>query len=406
MEDAIRPHLFDDVGQGAAILQRELPKFSSTTEKSRFAEVTRQYVVERDARMTAMEAGTLFYSLQSDLGRESRVAMLPRPPRPKRPWTDNPPGPALFATARPNEWTGPAFGKILEAAPHGFSPDEMVYLQMIASAALWRDWDRVARASSMDAFGASVVLPLAKDMSFAEVPVVHFVKLKEVAYASASRAAYYMARKQLDSAEFVLKSTASFGFVMADNASNLLEQLIGIVIVGIGRDALIRFYAVTGNASGGHLKTARDSALAIRNARSEATDLVAAGGSAPTPSAPVARARMLAGAMRPGMQRSIRMQYLAFVGITPCTNLRELAFGPDPDVREAFDRARREIARFPSDSAQIDLMYESSARGYSGVERTASTRVGLALASFAGMLLHNPRVRGCAEMLFASSELF
>ena len=65
---------------------------------------------------------------------------------------------------------------------------------------------------------------------------------------------------------------------------------------------------------------------------------------------------MLANARDTLLSRAARFQGLAGLATLPCTNVREMIFGPDPDILGAFDAARRNLARFPSDSARIDAL--------------------------------------------------
>ena len=54
-----------------------------------------------------------------------------------------------------------------------------------------------------------------------------------------------MSINQRDSAEAMLRAVVSFGFTLVDNSTNLIEELNGAVIVGVGRSALGEYYRVT-----------------------------------------------------------------------------------------------------------------------------------------------------------------
>ena len=90
---------------------------------------------------------------------------------------------------------------------------------------------------------------------------------------------------------------------------------------------------------------------------------------------------------------------------SPCTNARELAFGPDNDVRVAFDKAPSELVSFPSDSALIELLAKGPASGPGRGSYSVPARVALAAASASGTLLHNRRIRGCADQLIRLAGL-
>jgi hypothetical protein len=384
---------------GSAIFEQTLPRFANTSEKSRLAEIVRPFTLPRDSRISPLEAGRAFYALSPPRAQSGPFRMQPYPPRPPRPWTGHPPAPGLFTTARPDSWDGPASTKILEAVGRGFSADELAWLQAIATAPVWRDWAAVARAPAGDILGASLVLPFARNVTHMEIPIARYAAIKEVAYASLSRAAWHMARKQNDSAEVTLRETISAGFFLADNATFLIDQLIGVVIVGIGRDGLTRFYTITGNPAGPRLKARHDSAMAAREARQESVELDSAGGAAPIRNAPAARRRVLALATSPLVHRALRLEMLIVLGMAPCTNVREMVFGPDKEIRDAFAKARKELARYPADSAALDLIAESTERGFPRSEWDLRSRLVLGAASTIGAVLHNRRIRGCTELL-------
>src|SRR5450759_5940407 len=89
------------------------------------------------------------------------------------------------------------------------------------------------------------------------MPILRVAATKELAYAGVSRAAYYLALGQRAEAEAALKSIIGFGFAIIDNGTFAIDGLIGRVIVGIGRDALERFYTLTGNLRAAAVVAAR-----------------------------------------------------------------------------------------------------------------------------------------------------
>lgn len=323
----------------------------------------------------------------------------------------------MFATAKSEFWTGPPSVLILDAATHGFSPGEMAYLRMVATAPVWHQWGIVARAGAGDIIGTSVVLPFSANANWMSVPVAKVSVTKELAYAGASRAAYFLATKQKDSAETVLSETISVGFFLVDNATTSLERLIGISIVGIGRDGLAKYYIATGNPEGPRINARVDSILAARELGREALELDSAARGAAVRTASSARRQLLALATKESAHRSSRVYSLGLLGMAPCTNVRELMFGPNQDVRAAFEKARKDLARYRSDSAIVDMMEENASRGFPDVVRVQvvadgpnpsasglrlnrlATRLELGAASFAGAVTHNRRIRGCAELV-------
>lgn len=378
---------------GSVLIEVAMPKFGSTNEKARMAELARAFVLAPDATLSATDAGTMFYAMQGPR-RSNGIDMLPVPPRPARPWTDAPLPAGNFGTAKPLGWAGPASTKILARVQGGFSPEELRYLQMVASAPVWADWDRVARARAIDVLGTSLAMPVSEGVTVEAIPIPKFASLKELAYASVSRAAYHLTRNQRDSAEHSLRATISVGLVMSDNAVTLIERLIGVVIVGIGRDALIQLYDITGNPAGRRLQARVDSALRAREAREDA-DMTLMETPIGQITAPAARRRALTLAGSPQIHRSLRLEMLMVLGWTPCTNLRELIFGADEEVREVFARARRELVRFPSDSLLVALSEVGPLRHANAPAKTLFER----MSKVAGAVTANPRLAGCMRLM-------
>ena len=83
--------------------------------------------------------------------------------------------------------------------------------------------------------------------------------------------------------------------------------------------------------------------------------------------------------------------------MTSCTNVRELLFGPRADVLDSFTRARRDLARYPSEQAFIDLIQRTpnSNSLFSDDPSSPVRQVLVGASTIAGVVLHNPRLMGC-----------
>lgn len=383
-----------------SLLQRGLSRLSDSDEKARIADVARPYALPKDSSLTPRVAGIAFLAMG---GYQSGFpGMLPYPPLVERTWDHVKMADGLFKNLRGGAWLGPSSTGILEAASHGVSPDELAYMSMVAKAPIWNKWNVLARARQFDMLGATFVLPLDDKAFLPSMPIPRYTATKEVAYASVTRAAYFLAQKQLDSAEFTLRSTISVGLTFADGANSVFDRLIAFVITGIGRDALARFYTITGNPEGARLRAHYDSVSAVFNSRQERVAETTASGTSTTMSLPVARARTVALAMDNKTHRSMRMEALQLLSLTRCTNLRELAFGSDNDVRKAFQVAEKELVRFPSDMEYIRLARETVERTPTadavGIEVSPFMRwIGYPSLSVAEAVTRNPRIRGCAN---------
>ena len=128
---------------------------------------------------------------------------------------------------------------------------------MVATAPLWTQYDLIARAPAVDILGGRFVMPFPDDALIFQMPILRFAATKELAYAGVSRAAYHLAVGERAEAEAALRSIIGFGFAIIDNGTFVIDGLIGQVIVGIGRDALERFYTLTGDPRAAAVVAAR-----------------------------------------------------------------------------------------------------------------------------------------------------
>jgi hypothetical protein len=375
-----------------------IPKFRNTLAKARLAELARPFGVARDSTIAPLQAGFAFATLNGP--GPGAFPELPHPVLATPPWR-GPMAAGLFPTARPIYYSGPANRTILQAARRGFSAQELSYLERLAHADVWPYFSTVARAPVVDFAGGRFRLPFPDSASAAELPIPRFAATTELAYAGVSRAAWFLARGQRDSAEITLREIISFGFALKDDGRNAIATLIGSVVVGVGRTALEQFYAITGNPLAGRLRAVRDSAEAV--AETLAADTAELVRSPPLSSIPVMRHELVVQSRNPRLPPGVRMDLLQALSWSPCTNLRELVFGPDQDVRDAFADARTTLTRFASDSALLQLLYENPerARSLDGFIESPGFVGGLLLksADLVGGVLGNARISGCSRLV-------
>ena len=367
----------------------------NTRSKIERMEPLRPFSVPTDPTITPMRAGLAFNALQPKLENGN----FPSPQLPSRPeatWRNAPLTDDMFPTARQGSYNGPASGKILEAVAHGFSIQEMEFLRTLATAPVWREFDLIARAPAVDFIGGQFVIPFAPGATMNQMPTPRFAATKEMAYAAVSRAAYHMAIGQRDSAETILRSIVSFGFAEIDNGATLLEQLIGTVNVGIGRDALQRYYLITGDPRAGTAPLA-PTLYEAANPPNFFDPLAHASSRAEL------RQELIAKSANPVLHRAERYESLYLLSASSCTNVRELLFGTRTDVTDAFRAARRDLARYPSERAMVDLIDRSGAspspyllNGTGPVEKLV-----ISTATIAGAVLGNPRLAACTRIILA-----
>jgi hypothetical protein len=306
--------------------------------KMLIAEVNRPLELPKDPSITPMEAGLAFAALEPPRNLPTPYRMRTPKLRAHRVWQQATLTPDMFRTARPFISGGPLAQEVIEATAAGFTPAEKAYLHEVGTAPLWREFDRVARAPAVDMVGGRFELPLTGDAGWESMPVPNYKAIKELAYASSTRAAWFLANGQRDSAEAALRAVISFGFAMADNGSTLMDELMGAVVIGVGRDALQHFYTVTHDPRSVPAQPTREQIAAARIVAFP-RDLEAA------------RKALMARVNDPHVTRAERYETLRMLAFSTCTNGREFLFGRRDDVRSAMDKARADLARFPSERA-------------------------------------------------------
>lgn len=371
----------------ARVFYQPNPSLSS---RRAIVEPVRTFMLSRDPSITPTQAGAALNAIQYTPMDVPGYTLIEPAARAVLPWKVTTLAPDLFPTARPYLYDGPSSNSILEAAAKGFSPREMAYLRTLSTAPVWRDVDLVARAPAVDMVGGRLRIPFGTEASPEQLPLPGSRASRDLAYASVSRAAYYMASGQPAEAEQTLRTTVSYGFALIDNATSVMDALIGQIIVGIGRDALQRFYAIQ------HDPRAASPAL-------RAPVRVSGRPSASSRPAPLAldeaRRRMLARVNDPSVPLGERFESLQNLSVSSCTNVRELMFGPRAEVSAAFDHARQTLARFPSERALVDLA--SRQPSITGAPHWNGLFQALAVssASVGGVVLHNPRLAACTRIL-------
>ena len=210
-------------------------------ERIQLVERLRPLMLPKDASITPMQAGLAFSALQpvdrNELFPRVTAATVPTAattaavasttisasaPSTKVdisatapeewPWRKHKLSPGMFKSAGPSApaFSGPSPDHIIEVTPWGFSASELAYLREIAEAPLWKNYDLVAAANAVDMVGGRFQLPFKTDAFAPQMPRALYPGTKELAYASMSRAAYFLAIGERAKSEAALRATVSF----------------------------------------------------------------------------------------------------------------------------------------------------------------------------------------------------
>ncbi|MEA3244549.1 MAG: hypothetical protein U9Q74_00185 [Gemmatimonadota bacterium] len=369
------------------------PSIENTLAKRYAADAMRPYALPRDAAITPLDAGIALSSMgTAPKGAGAGFTYRTLDHRPDVPWRHMEFADALFPGARRSPYNGPDPMSIVAAAARGLTPAQRAALRPYGTAEVWATFDRVVRAPQVDIVAGRFVLPFGPEARASWMPITKFTESKELAYAGVARAAWLLSEGRRTEAEAALRGVISFGFVFVDNGTTLIEELIGDVIVGIGRAGLRDLYAATGDAR----------LAALDAAVTEAQRLSQAGSPAPWPRGPFAdsRAGMLEMSTRPGrLTLPERVETLYAVTSTTCGSTRDLVLGESPGVRAAFEAVRRDYAGLPGQRAVVDLIERQPLDGLS--RQQASSGPGGQFVDAISRAYFNPRIASC----FAGNRL-
>ena len=373
---------------GSAAFQALLPEFEGMVEKRRYAELGRRYQLPPNPTVTALEAGRSYYAL-SMAGYTSTEAPYehPVPRRLRGEWfpDDNP-----FGKYPPN------LDDLMSMAVEGFNAEQTEYLARLAAHPGHQEIGVIARAVEMDALGARLKIPFSESQFWLSLAVQRFAGLKEAAYAHLAKAAMELSRGRVEDAETTLRETVSFGLLLGDDGPFLIEALIGFVITGIGRGGLEAFYRATGREKElSELTTARDSVDALREALAVETARMSSIFDVRNPRE--VRRTINALVMDSTALRSLRWELFGNLAFAPCTNVRELVFGPSSEHLDVVARVRESLVRYPSEAALFDLMEDTPNRMAGPSKKFLPNRL-YRLGRTVGLLLGNPRLEGCTAV--------
>jgi hypothetical protein len=178
------------------------------------------------------------------------------------------------------------------------------------------------------------------------------MRVQEAASANVARAAWLVSQGRQAEAETAIRETISVGLLLMDEGTEVIEGIIGTSITAKGRSALVSFYDATGRpVEARALRAAYDSVVnrnvTLDSARAEAAVVL---------DVPALRRQLIGDVRNPSLSREQRWNLAHITMYVQCTNMRELMFGPDDDLRAMLEVARRELVRYPSEAAVFRML--------------------------------------------------
>jgi hypothetical protein len=337
---------------GPILAEIAVPSFLSVQEMAGAAEALRRYRVPRDRSIAPADAGTALQDL-AFVG----ASVSPEP------WERGPttrydqgwfPDPDYF----PDPFSETAAADVISRPLADFSEAEQAALRQAAAHPAHAEFHVLAQAELVDVVNGRWVLPFPDSLTFQDLPWPRFPAFRTAALAQVAKASVEVSSGQPAVAEATLRDLISTGFLLVDQGPTLIDNLMGVVMVNMGGDALEAFYR--------------------RVDRPEDADALGLARAAAAASARKARAGLIPEDIHSLLQgvpdlveteealRGLRWEYFAtFNMLAPCINLHKMVFGPDATYDEWRERARDTLVRVPGERDLFDLA-ESGALGSGG----------------------------------------
>lgn len=353
---------------GPVYVRVSVPTFSELQQRAGAVELLRRYRVPADPAITPQQAGEALHSLLlvGQTGPGDPVLQMPVRSYPE-PW---------FPRATPggpenaSQWVS----DLLARSPLTLSFEERVVLQHIAQHPAHADISLLARAGAADVVATRWKLPFPANVSGFEIPIPQYRAIREAAYARLAVASLQLSEGRGVEAEQNLRDVMSLGFLLVDQPPLIIDNLVGLVIVGLAGEGLQSVYRATGRTP-----EAEDLAWA-RAGAARAAELAQSGDLAPELHELVGK--LPARVNDPALPRGIRWEaFGSFNTIAPCMNPHWIVFGLGHDYQEWVEQSRASLVRFPGDEELFRLLGQGwiGTRGGDDKVRMPARLLGLTL---------------------------
>ncbi len=333
------------------------------------------YRITSDSSITPVEAGESLLAVASTRSRRKPSPTERRISADYPTWTRVVPHESLFTKAPGQLWTTAA----IHAASRGLSNSQRALLERSARHPAREQFSRVARASSVDLYGALLELPFPPNASLTDYPSVNLNGLRDAAESQASRIALDVADGRAQDAERRAREIISVGALLLD-VPVLMDNIVGASLLEQGVSALSAVYVATNRE---------------RDARVLLDTLVSATSHRRSYDGGGQRYQRLL--RDTAATRGARMEALLPIVFGVCSNPRNLLFGTDDSNRRIMAYARDSIARYPSERVRVDVIERSLSNGFA---RELNERVGVlgVMARLVDGVVGGRRFERCANV--------
>jgi hypothetical protein len=267
----------------------------------------------------------------------------------------------------------------------GIDPSVAAYLRGLGAHPAFASLSVLSRAPALDEVGALYVLPLPETLDPWQYPIPKYSRIREIAYAQVGVAVGEAAAGRVEEAEARLMELIGVGTLLANEGTTLISNLVGVVIAGIGGDALANLYAATGRSEDARVVRERVYAAEAAMRRISAGSIEGRFEGLP----PVVTDT--------SAMRGLRWEHFGTLSaLGPCLNLQRAVFGPPSDYAGWVERARTSLVRYEGEQEVFEMMR----RGFS-IDSEAGGGA-LAVARVYGQVMGGG-VGSCAELLAAAA---
>ena len=354
------------------------PNFNRALAQARLTDILVQYRPTPRAGITAEAAGIAFQAISANGSDRSDSLLVEYPAATMRPWLPD---------SSPFEgWKGDS---VLRHALRGLSKGERAWLERIGTHPHFALIDTVAYAAAMDPWVA-VRMPLPAGMTGFDLPLPRFFGIQSAARAELYRAALAMVDHRPAVADSLVRIVIGLGLRLRDDSDFLIGAFIGANVAREAGLTLAEVWRASGRRADGDALVAAlampvDSTTPSTPAESLTTRLV--------------RARFIAMAQSGAAGRAMRWEHLTFLGISACTDLRELLYGPTPAVREAFTAAAPMFQRSPKEREVFAFLSRGITSEWDAEGLTPALRP-------AALAFGRRPLAACARVVFGSGGMY
>ena len=338
---------------GPILAQIAVPTFLSVQEMAGAAEVLRRYAAQPDPSIAPSQAGKALQNIAFVGGGSPEPWEQAAETLYEEGWF---PEPVLF----PDPFSEGIAFELMSVPLSERSPSEQAAMQQAAMHPAHEEFHLLARAELVDVVSGRWTVPFPDSLTFRDLPWPRFPAFRTAGLAQVAKAAVETDSGRLEEAEHTLQELISTGFLLIDQGPTLIDNLVGVVLIDMGGDALEGYFRRIGDdARAEALVWAREGAAAAAS-KSRAGTL------------PEDVHSLLQGVpdlvTNRAALRGLRWEYFAiFNMLAPCINLHKMVFGPDEAYDDWREEARDALVRVRGERDLFELA-EVGALGAAGQE--------------------------------------